>query len=325
MAQVLGKLSIPTRGELVRGVEDFEDACLYDIGNDQLLISTLDFIPPIVDSPFHYGQIAAANAISDVYSMGGQPILALNIVCFPSEKLELEVLGEILEGVNSKVSEAGAALGGGHSVDDVEIKIGLSVNGLVHKNNQLLNAGAQVGDVLILTKPLGTGPLSTAIRKNKITAEELDAAISSMSRLNKLPANIHEKFSLHACTDVTGFGLIGHVAEMARGAKAHIEIDTNNIPFLPAAKTYINQGYCTKGVARNLDYVKDVLEIKSSSDIKSPEIQVVCDSETSGGLLIALPEAQAQDFIKVMQDSGHLESSHVATVGSCSEGPKVSV
>ena len=179
--------------------------------------------------------------------------------------------------------------------------------------------------MLILTKALGTGPLSTAIRKGKIKQAELDAAIASMSRLNKLPQNIHEKFSLHAATDVTGFGLIGHVAEMARGAKSHIEIDTSRIPFLPAAKTYINQGYCTKGVARNLDYVKDILEIKSGSDKQSPEIQIVCDSETSGGLLIALPEAQSQDLIKVLQDNGHAEASHVATLRSSADATKISI
>jgi selenide,water dikinase len=295
-------------------VQDFEDACLYEISEGQLLVSTLDFIPPIVENPYHYGQIAAANAISDVFAMGGQPILALSIVCFPSSKLEIEVLGEILDGVNSKIAESGAALGGGHSVDDEEIKIGLSVNGLVKKNNHLLNAGSQSGDSLVLLKALGTGPLSTAIRKNKITEEELNAAVASMSRLNKFSDDIHTKFDLHAATDITGFGLIGHTAEMARAAKAHIEIDLSKIPFLPGAKNYMNKGYCTKGVKRNQKYVKDVIDLKDSTAKDSAEFQIVCDSETSGGLLLALPQNQASDFIDAMKNQGHVEATEIATV-----------
>jgi len=320
----LGQLSIPTRSEVFRGVKDFEDACLYEIGNEQLLISTLDFIPPIVENPYHYGQIAAANAISDVFSMGGQPILALNMVCFPVQKLELEILGEILEGVNSKIEESGAALGGGHSVEDDEIKIGLSVNGIVSKKNHLLNAGAQEGDHLVLLKPLGTGPLSTAIRKGKISEKELDAAVESMSRLNKLPPDTKEKFDLHAATDVTGFGLIGHIAEMARAANAHIEIDLNTIPFLPGAKNYINKGYCTRGVERNLTYVADVLNIKHNTQKKSAEFQIVCDSETSGGLLLSLPQKNSENFIDYIKNKGHAEASHIATVHAAAT-PQVSV
>jgi selenide,water dikinase len=310
----LSQLKAPKRPELLRGTEDFEDAALYELPNGDVLVSTLDFIPPLVENPFHYGQIAAANAISDVFSMGGQPILALNIVCFPSNKLGLEILGEILEGVNTKISESGAALGGGHSVDDDEIKIGLSVNGLVSKENYLLNSGAQEGDVIILTKAIGTGPLSSAVRKGQVSDEALDEWVTSMTRLNKLPEGSKTKHHLHACTDVTGFGLIGHLAEMARAAKAHIELDCNSVPFLKDAEMFMGKGHCTKGVKRNVDYTKDVLKLKQGSSLNSVKSQLVCDSETSGGLLIALPENKAKDFIKVLQDCGHTSSQQIAVV-----------
>lgn len=293
------------------------------MGNGQILVSTLDFIPPIVEDPFDYGQIAAANAISDVYSMGGQAILALNIVCFPVKKLPLDILSAILEGINTKISESGAALGGGHSVEDDEIKIGLSVNGLVTKENYLLNSGSKEGDVIVLTKAIGTGPLSTAIRKNKISEDELKELTASMSRLNKLPEGAKEKYSLNACTDVTGFGLIGHLTEMARAAKAHIEIDLKEIPFLSGASKFMDKGYCTKGVARNIDYSQDVIDLKEGNSLDNVQSKLICDSETSGGLLVTLPENKAQDFISAMQDAGHTTTKKIGVVHSNS-GAKVS-
>ncbi len=275
------------------GLATGDDAGVYKIREDLALIQTIDFITPVVDDPFLFGQIAAANALSDVYAMGGDPLMAMNVVCFPACKLDMGVLRVILEGGLSKVKEAGALLVGGHSVDDLELKYGLSVTGVVHPRRVVTNAGARPGDLLFLTKPLGIGIVATAIKggvAETLVAERVGGIMATLNREASL--QMRER-GVRACTDITGFGLVGHGLEMARASGVALEITLGGLPIIEEALDYASMGLIPGGAYRNRECYKRGVEF-----VRAPgELEIfLYDPQTSGGLLIALPSDKAQDF-----------------------------
>lgn len=300
LAQALCHLPKINNDKLLVGIETSDDAAVYKLNNDTAIIETLDFFTPVVDDPYMFGQIAAANALSDVYAMGGTPIIALNIVCFPS-RLNINILSEILRGGFDKVNEAGAITVGGHSIDDKEPKYGLSVTGIVHPERVLTNKGAVAGDILILTKPLGTGIVNTAAKADLVDKTHIAAAINIMSTLNKYAADIAKKYNINACTDITGFGLAGHSYEMANGSNVSIHIVANKLHFLDGAKQYAKMGLIPGGAYRN----KKHLEGKYLSSILEDEvIDLIFDPQTSGGLLYAIPAEEGKKLCEELISSG---------------------
>jgi selenide,water dikinase len=297
---------------LLVGFNLADDAGVYRIAPDLALVQTVDIFTPVVDDAFHYGQIAAANSLSDIYAMGARPLTALNIAAFPRKTLSFEVLGDMLRGGLSKVSEAGATVVGGHTVENAEPLYGLAVTGLVHPDHIATNAGAQDGDVLVLTKPLGTGIVSTAIKFEACADDVARAAIESMATLNRaaceamVAVGIDTKGSngaVHACTDVTGFGLMGHAAEMARGSGVALEIMAQAIPLLPGvAELAANDRFVTGGGGRNESHLADFVEMSSS--LPDNLRNVLFDPQTSGGLLIAVAENRASDLLHALQERG---------------------
>ena len=275
---------------LLVGFDSSDDAAVYRVSDDVAVVQTLDFFPPMLEDPYVFGQIAATNAVSDVYAMGGEVISALNIVCFPQDE-DLNVLGEIMRGGSEKVVEAGAVLCGGHSINDRDVKYGLSVNGVVHPDRIYKNNGGQAGDVLILTKKLGVGIMNTANRVGAASKEAMAEAIASMTTLNKYAAAISKRYTVHACTDVTGFGLLGHTDEMAAGSGVTIRIYSQRLSLLPGALELAEMGIIPAGAYRNLDYVKPRLTVAES--VQQARVDLICDPQTSGGLLIALPVEDA--------------------------------
>jgi len=266
------------------GFQNSDDAGVFQLTTDISLVQTVDFFAPIVDDAYAYGQIAAANALSDVYAMGGSPKTALSIVCFPSKGVDFSTLGTIMRGGLEKLAEAGVALVGGHSVRDEEIKFGYAITGIIDNKNIKQNNGAQVGDHVILTKPLGTGLITTAIKKSGAKREHIQVAIDTMAQLNRTAAEIALKFRVHAMTDITGFGLLGHASEVAKASHVSIEIHHSKLRMLPGALEYSRQNFCSAGLMNNeLFFGKDVF----ISDAISPEFRkVLFDPQTSGGLLI---------------------------------------
>ena len=266
------------------------------------MIQTLDFFTPIVDDPYIFGQIAAANSLSDVYAMGGKPLLAMNIVCFPINSMDKSILKDILQGGLSKIQEAGALLVGGHSVEDDETKYGLSITGTVHPDEVLLNSGAQVGDRLILTKPLGTGILSTAI-KGEISDTSLENQISRcMASLNKIPGEAIKGLA-HGATDITGFGLLGHLHEMAQASGVGVKIDLNKLPLLARTREFADMGIIPEGGHKNLKFYDPFL--KSSLDSGDSMRLILADPQTSGGLLIAASPENSSQILNTINTSGY--------------------
>jgi len=283
--QLLCGLDLPTDANLIAGAATGEDAGVYRLNDDTALIQTVDFFTPIVDDPYQFGQVAAANALSDVYAMGGKPLLAMNLVAFPIKELGRSVLQEILRGGLDKIKEAGALLVGGHSIEDAELKYGLSVTGVVHPNRVILNAGARVGDLLLLTKPLGTGILSTAL-KGGVAAKGTEAMITQvMATLNREAAQLMQTVGAHACTDITGFGLIGHLYEMALASDVAIRINAREVPVLPETLHHAGMGIIPEGAYKNKTFYAP--HLKSSLEELDPMEMVLFDPQTSGGLLIA--------------------------------------
>ncbi len=262
----------------------------------KLLIQTVDFFTPIVDEPYEFGQIAAANSLSDIYAMGGEPLFALNIVGFPINDLPKAILTEILQGGADKAAEAGIPVVGGHSVDDKEPKYGLVVTGEVDESKMWKNSGAEAGDVLVLTKPLGTGVIATAIKKGTATQESIDSVVQSMASLNKNAADHLKELDVHAVTDVTGFGLLGHLKEMCQNSGISSEINFSKLNFLPSVFDLAESGIMAGGTRRNLDYVKNFVSF--GTDLTELEHLLAADAQTSGGLLISLPEKDAQKFVQ---------------------------
>ncbi len=268
------------------------------------MINTVDFITPPVDDPYWFGQISAANSISDVYSMGGKPLTALNVVMFPSKKLDMGILRDILRGGNDKVVEAGACLAGGHSVDDNEPKYGLCVNGIVHPDRIITNAGARPGDALILTKPLGSGVLFNAVRAGKFAAKELERSVLPvLAALNGPAMEKALAYDLHACTDITGFGLLGHLLEMAAGASVHPVVDFACLPFYEGAEAMYAKGQSTGSNKANRALVGRYPLIFERSLSKSQE-ELLYDPQTSGGLMLALPKEEAPRLLAELQAAG---------------------
>ena len=285
--KVLGKLPRQHDPNVLVGFDHADDAGVYQIAPDQALVQTVDFFTPVVDDPYVFGQIAATNALSDIYAMGGKPVTSLALVCFP-DKAELEILERILAGGLSKMVEAGCVVIGGHSIRDDEPKFGYAVTGLIHPQKVLANAGAQLGDALIFTKALGTGVISTAIKKGKAEPAWIDAAVESMTTLNKQAAEVIQRgdFHIHAMTDVTGFGMIGHAREMALASSISFRLHAGRIPVLPGALECIRAGYVPGGLNNNRDFAECMVDYEAGvpQDLRS----LLYDPQTAGGLLISV-------------------------------------
>ncbi|MCU6707256.1 selenide, water dikinase SelD [Paenibacillus sp. J5C_2022] len=305
-ADLKGVLShLAAKGEnpnLLVGIDTSDDAGVYRINEETALVQTVDFFTPIVDDPYSFGQIAAANAISDVYAMGGKPLTVLNIVAFPISTLDKSILADILRGAADKVSEAGATLVGGHSIDDKEPKFGLAVTGVVHPDRVRTNAGARPGDKLILTKPIGVGVLTTSIKKDQLSSEEIERVTTVMATLNKTAAEVMEKYEVHGCTDVTGFGLMGHALEMAKGSNVGITIACASVPMLPRVRELAEKGFVPGGTKNNYLHVKGAVAFPENMD--QIDQWLLCDAVTSGGLLIAVHPAQAEELLQELVQSG---------------------
>ncbi len=298
------------------GLERADDAAVYRLTDEIALVQTVDFITPIVDDPATFGAIAAANSLSDVYAMGGRPLCAMNIVCFPGKTMDISVLKQILRGGLSKMREAGAVLAGGHSVEDPELKYGLSVTGIVHPQRVLTKQGAQPGDQLILTKRLGTGIVSTAVKAELADRESITAFTSSMATLNRSAAELMAGFRVDACTDITGFGLAGHLAEMIEGTDLSVLLHADRIPLLPGAQAFSEMGLLPAGLHRNRDFRAEMVEVDPS--VPAHVQDVLFDPQTSGGLLIALGAHDATLLCDAMQAAG---LAGATIIGEVTRGP----
>jgi selenide,water dikinase len=300
---VLGKLARQHDPNVLVGFDHADDAGVYQIAPDQALVQTVDFFTPVVDDPYTFGQIAATNALSDIYAMGGKPLTALALVCFP-EKADLEILERILAGGLSKMIEAGCTVIGGHSIRDDETKFGYSVTGLIHPKKVLTNAGAKPGDALIFTKALGTGVISTAIKKGKAEPAWIDAAIQSMTTLNKRAAEVigEAEYRVHAMTDVTGFGLIGHAREIALASEVSLRLHANRIPLLAGALDSVRAGHIPGGLNNNRDFAECVVGYDGGvpEDVKS----LLFDPQTAGGLLISVASEDSAQLTRSLNTAG---------------------
>lgn len=294
LTKALAPLPLRTDPRVLVGRESFDDAGVFRISDDFALVQTVDFFAPIVDDPYDFGRVAAANALSDVYAMGGEPLTALCIVGFPVGKLPLGVMTDMLRGAQDIVHEAGAVVVGGHSIIDEEVKLGLSVTGRVHPARMLTNTGARVGDVLVLTKALGTGLVATAVKQGKATATAESRMIASMVQLNRTAAEAATALGARCATDVTGFGLLGHSSHIARGSRVSLEISRSALPSLPGVKEALAVGVRTGGAERNAEYLLDLVEWGT---VSPEERALLVDPQTSGGLLVALDPDRVGDFI----------------------------
>jgi len=292
----------PTDPNVLVGHDTLDDAGVYRIAPDLALIQTVDFFTPIVDDGYDFGQIAAANALSDVYAMGGTPKTALNLVCWPPEGLDNEILGAILTGGADKVHEAGCALIGGHSIQDEELKYGLAVTGTAHPDRIVTNAGAKVGNQLFLTKPLGTGVLTTALKRGERSAAEIDVAIATMKALNGPAIAVALEFGVTAATDITGFGLGGHAVQLADASGVTLEFETTELPLFPDAQELALAGFIPAGGENNQRYYGPRVNIASS--VAEGMVQMVFDPQTSGGLLLALPGEDTDSVVAALQAAG---------------------
>ena len=309
---MLGKLARQHDPNVLVGFDHADDAGVYQIAPDQALVQTVDFFTPIVDDPYVFGQIAATNALSDIYAMGGKPLTALALVCFP-DKADLEILERILAGGLSKMVEAACVVIGGHSIRDEETKFGYAVTGLIHPKKVFTNAGAKPGDALIFTKPLGTGVISTAIKKNKAEPAWIAAAVQSMTTLNKRAADVIQQgeYRIHAMTDVTGFGLIGHARELALASNVTLQFFSQDMPALPGALECIRAGYVPGGLKNNRDFAECLVgyEAAISDDLKT----LLFDPQTAGGLLVSVAENDRQRLVRELQGAG-VPARHVGNV-----------
>ena len=301
MAQVLCHLPKSYDDRLVVGLETSDDAAVYKISDDMAIIQTLDFFTPVVDDPYTFGQIAATNSLSDIYAMGGEPKLAMNIVCFP-DCLNPSVLTEILRGGHDKVIEAGAILVGGHSVSDDEPKYGLSVTGFVHPDKVLSNSKAKPGDVLILTKPLGLGIINTAIKGELADEKSYDEAVKVMTTLNKFGKDAIDKVGgVNSITDITGFGLLGHALEMAEGSSVTMKIYHRNVPIISKAIEYAKMGLVPAGTYSNERFIGD--KVYFANDVPTEYRDILYDPQTSGGLLISVEREKSEKLLKTLENS----------------------
>ncbi|MBF0505434.1 MAG: selenide, water dikinase SelD [Nitrospirae bacterium] len=302
LADALRAISPSQDPNLLVGFNTADDAAVYRLSDDIAVVSTVDFITPPVDDPYWFGQIAAANSLSDIYAMGGKPLTALSLVMFPSKILDNGLLREILRGGNDKVMEAGASMAGGHSVDDNEPKYGLAVTGIVRPDRILTNCGARDGDALILTKPLGTGVLFNACRARKLPFPELELILPQVAALNGKSLEVALHFDVHACTDITGFGIVGHSWEMAAGSGMEITLSYRDLPFYPHAIDMYRKGQTTGSNKANRRLSEGHLEMTTT--ISGDEEELLFDPQTSGGLLLSVAENQSGDLINALRDAG---------------------
>ena len=299
LAQVVRDLPRPTSPSLLVGTDHFDDAGVYKLDESTAIVTTVDFFPPLVDDPYIFGQIAAANSLSDVYAMGGRPISVLNIVGFPDEDLPVSVLSDILRGGAERVEAAGAVVAGGHTVRDSEVKFGLAVTGVVHPDRILKNGGAQVGDVIVLSKPIGSGILTSAAKAEKITEAELAQAIDVMTDLNEGACKAALAVGVHSATDVTGFGLIGHASEMADASGVTIELRASDVPLLENTLALARKKMLTRAAGTNLEYLGDRFTVHNVDEML---VKVLADAQTSGGLLLSVAEDRADRLVAALKE-----------------------
>jgi len=322
LSEILKKSTgFPVPKELMVGIETADDAAVYKLNDEQALIATTDFFMPIVDDPFDFGRIAATNAISDVYAMGGTPIMALALVGMPVNKLPLDTIGKIIQGGESICAEAGIPIAGGHTIDSVEPIYGLVVMGLVHPSKVKRNADARAGDVLILGKPLGVGVLSAALKKDKLDAEGYAAMIANTTKLNKPGKALAELAGVHALTDVTGFGLLGHLLELARGARLNAQLDMDKIPLLPGVEQLAHEGFFTGASGRNWDAYG--MDVDLGAGVGDTQRVLLTDPQTSGGLLVSCDPGSVDEVLALFAREGFGDA---AVIGRMAAGePRVTV
>ena len=313
---MLGQLPQSNDPNILVGAETSDDAAVYRLDSRQAIVQTVDYITPVVDDPYSCGLIAAANSLSDIYAMGATPLFALNIVGFPVGSLPLSILGEILRGGADKVREAGASIIGGHSTDDPEPKYGLVVTGLIDPTKIFKNSTAIIGDDLVLTKPLGIGIITTGIKRDKVTQSTIDAAIALMITLNKGASEAMVSVGAHACTDVTGFGLLGHLHEMTAGSKVGARVSLSKVPVLSETWDLIQEGICPGGTRRNYESLQGA--IVWNPEIRQEAQLILCDAQTSGGLLIAVPKDRTAALIQRLRER---ETPASALIGEIIEDP----
>ena len=290
---------IPTDENVLVGFENSEDAAVFKINDNEAIVQTLDFITPVVDDPFIYGKIAAANSLSDIFAMGAEVKTAMNIVGFDATNFPKEVLTEIMHGGNEKIKECGGVLMGGHTIQTPEMYYGLSVTGMIHPNKILKNNGAKVGDILILTKPIGLGILTTAIKNDKLDESGIKESIKIMETLNQKTSQLLSKYTVNGCTDITGFGLLGHALESTREDISYL-IDSSSVPIMEHVKELCEQNVVPGGSKRNMKYLKD--KVSYDKSISKITEQILCDAQTSGGLLIAIDKKDAGEYLKEIEE-----------------------
>ncbi len=301
---------------MIVGLERADDAGVYLLKDDTALIQTLDFFTPIVDDPYTFGLIAAANAFSDIYAMGGKPITAMNIVCFPTGKMDISILREILRGGLEKIEEAGAVLLGGHSVEDDELKYGLSVTGVIHPEKVVKNTGAKVGDFLILTKPIGTGIVNTALKGDMVDDDQLREATEIMVQLNDKASHAMVEVGVNACTDITGFGLLGHALEMVEGTDVGLKIYVDKVPLIKGVVDLAQMGLVPGGTYRNKEFRRSFLVFERK--IEEYMLDILFDPQTSGGLLISVPGSKLERLLGAIREKG----ADAWVIGEVVEEPK---
>ena len=301
------------------GAETGDDAAVYRLNDETALIVTVDFFPPITDDPYEFGAIAAANSLSDVYAMGGKPLIALNVVGFPAS-LDKEILGRTLQGGYAKAAEAECLIVGGHTVDDPEPKYGLSVIGVVEPGKQVSNAGAKPGDILVLSKPIGTGIITTAGKQGVVDPDVMAGAVETMAALNKPAALAMQRVGVSAATDITGFGLLGHLKSMVKGSGVAAEINLAAVPVLPGVRDLLENGVAPGGTHRNVSSVNDVVTWDAA--LTDEDRLLLCDAQTSGGLLVSVPADRAGELVDALRDEG---APCAAVVGRITDGPAGSI
>ena len=311
----MADLPVPQDVNILVGAETGDDAAVYRLDDHTAIVQTVDFFTPIVDDPYHFGAIAAANAFSDIYAMGGNPLFALNIVGFPSKRLPMEILKRILQGAQDKAMEAGVSIIGGHTVDDTEPKYGMAVTGVINPKRILTNANAKPGDAIILTKPVGLGIITTAIKRGLASEKTINHTITIMSTLNRRAAEVLKQFPVNACTDVTGFGLLGHLKEMSKASRVNAVVSLDSVPSIDEAWEFATGNVVPGGTLNNMDYVSDT--VAWDEDISRTARIILCDAQTSGGLVIVIPSKYTDDLLRELHKKGITDA---ACIGRFTQG-----
>ncbi|MFZ5516663.1 MAG: selenide, water dikinase SelD [Candidatus Zhuqueibacterota bacterium] len=318
LEEVLSSFAAITDPNVLVGINTSDDAAVYRLSDSLAIVQTVDFFTPIVDDPYHFGAIAATNSLSDIYAMGGRPIFALNIVGFPEKRLPMQVLKQILQGAADKAHEAGIEILGGHTVEDSEPKFGLTVTGTIHPQKVWTNAGAQPGDALILTKPIGLGIITTGIKRGLVNEDIEALAIHIMSRLNKDAAQVGKNYTIHACTDVTGFGLLGHLKEMTAGSKVNATIYVESVPFIPEARELAAADVIPGGTRANMEYVAPY--VRWGDAVSEIDRVLLCDAQTSGGLILAVPQNEEDALLADLVQRGLTDTQIIGEMTEAGKG-----